>query len=95
MCGAEILDLPCLASGRNSNLAFDDMDDLNNQGISVNGNNDPVPENIPLTQREEGYSWILEVMIFLRQSNNLHNTYAAFDNYSRKEVMKMAKLELF
>ena len=67
MYGVEILDLPCLASGRNSNLAVYDMDILQNQGIAVNDNNDPATEKIPLTQMEEDYSWVLEGMICLRR----------------------------
>ena len=58
VCGAEILDLPCLASGHNSNLTSEDMADLRRQGISFDNNNDPAPQktlvpgNIPLTQLE-------------------------------------------
>ena len=48
--GAEILDLPCLASGRNLKLTSDDMADLQRQGIAIDDNNDPAPENIPLPQ---------------------------------------------
>ena len=54
-----------------------------------------LPQKIPLAKLEEGCSWRKEGIIFPRQSNNLHNTYAAFNNYSRKEVMKMKKLEMF
>ena len=53
------------------------------------------PQKIPLPQLEEGYSWRSEVIIYLRQSKILHNTYAAFKNCSREEVTKMTKLELF
>ena len=90
MGGVEILDLPCLASGRNSNLTSDDMADIWHQWIAVKGNNNPAPENIPspenipLPQLEEYYSWIPEGIIFPRQSNNLHNTYADFKNCSRE-----------
>ena len=39
VCGVENLDLPCLASGHNSNLISEDMADLRRQGIAVNNNN--------------------------------------------------------
>ena len=59
VCDVEISDLPCLASGHNSNLTSEDMDDIQRQGIAVDDDNDPVRENIPvpgkppLTQLEE------------------------------------------
>ena len=88
MCGVEILDLPCLDSGHNSNLTSEEMVDIRNQGISVDDNNYPapkiipVPRNIPLPQLEKDNSWRLEGIIFPGQSNNLHNTNAALDYYS-------------
>ena len=71
------------------------MADIRCQDINVNENNNPAPQNTPLTQLEEGYSWILEVIIFPRRSKKLPNTYAAFKNYSLEEATKMTKLELF
>ena len=56
--GVEISDLPCLASGNNSNLTSENVAGLWHQGIAVYNNNDPfskditVPENIPLPQLE-------------------------------------------
>ena len=98
MCGVEIFDLPCLASGHNPNLTSEDMDDIRRQGIDADDNNNPapknipVPENIPLTQLEEDNSWISEGIIFPSRSNNLYNTNADFGNFSREWVMKMTKL---
>ena len=63
VCGVESFDLPCLASGRNSNLSSGDMADLRRQGIAVYKNNDPIPENIPVPgnipfkKLEEENSW--------------------------------------
>ena len=77
------------------------MADLLRQGIYVNDNKDPtpqemyVPENTPLPQLEEEDIWIPEGFIWTRRSNNLHNTYADFKNYSGEEVINMKKLELF
>ena len=55
----------------------------------------PVPGNITLPQLEEYNSCRYEGIIFPRQSNNLHNTNADFNCYTREKVMKMTKLELF
>ena len=99
--GVEILDLPCLASRNNLNLTSEDMADIRRQGISVYDNKEPalkkipVPENILLTQLEEDNSWRYEGIICPRRSNNLQNTNAAFKKYSREEVTKMTKLDLF
>ena len=76
------------------NLTSDDMDDLQRQVIAVDDDNYPSPENIPLPQLEESYSWISEGIICLRRSKTLHNTSADFKHYSREEVMKMTKLEI-
>ena len=43
MCGVGISDLPCLASGHNSNLISEYMSDLRRQGIAVDDKNDPSP----------------------------------------------------
>ena len=47
VCAVEILNLPCLASGHNLNLTSEEMADLWRQGIAVDDNNGPAPENIP------------------------------------------------
>ena len=44
--GVEFSNLPCLASWRNLNFTSDDMADIWHQGIDVNDNNNPSPENI-------------------------------------------------
>ena len=43
---AEISDLPCLASGNNSNLTYDNMADIKHQGIAVDNDKNTSPENI-------------------------------------------------
>ena len=101
VCAVKISDLPCLASGNNSNLTSENMADLWRQVISVDNDKDPdtenipVPGNIPLTQLEEDNGLRYEGIIFLRRLNNLHNTTAAFKNYSLEEVMKMKILGFF
>ena len=45
--GFEFSDLPCLALGRNLNLASNDMADIRRQGITVDDGNEPDIKNIP------------------------------------------------
>ena len=45
--GAESNDAPILLSGRTSNLRSEDMVELLRQGIAINDDNDPAPENVP------------------------------------------------
>ena len=47
VCGVEISDLPCLASGRNLNLTSDDMADIQHQGIDFDNDIDPKTKNYP------------------------------------------------
>ena len=41
-----MLDLPCQAQGKKLNLPSDDTADIRSQGIAVDNENDPDPENI-------------------------------------------------
>ena len=68
--------------GEKSNLNSDDMDDLRRQGINVDGNNDPAPNNIldEVSHTGDGHSWISEEIICLRRSEFFHNTYVDFKN---------------
>ena len=101
MCGIEISDLPYLASGHILNLTYEYMADLRIQCIAANDNNEispeknPVPKTIPLTQLEKENNCISEKIICLSQSKHIHNPNAAFKHYSREELMKMTKLDLF
>ena len=45
--GAEANDAPILLSGRTSNLRSEDMMEIRRQGISINHDNNPAPENVP------------------------------------------------
>ena len=45
--GAEGNDAPILLSVRTSNLRSEDMVELCRQGISIDGDNNPAPENVP------------------------------------------------
>ena len=55
--GVEISDLPCLASGQNSNFTSDDMADLRRQGIAVDDNSDPVPEKLLPPKALSYHNW--------------------------------------
>ena len=95
--GADFSDFPSLASGQNLNFTSDNMTDLRHQGIADDDDNDPDTENIPyqVPQLVNALNCKSEGIVFPGQLNNLHHTYATFKNYSREEVMKMTKLELF
>ena len=95
--GVEFSNLLCLALGRNLNLTSNDMADLRRQCIAVDDDNEPYPEKISyeVPQTVNDFNWKPEGIILPRRSNIVHHTYAAFKNYSREEVMKMTKMELF
>ena len=95
--GVDFSNLLCLDSGRNLNLTSNDMSDLRRQCIAVDDDNEPYPEKISyeVPQTVNDFNWKPEGIILPRRSNIVYHTYAAFKNYSREEVMKMTKLELF
>ena len=101
MCVVEISDLPCFDSGHTLNLTFEEIPDIQRQGIDPDDYNVPEPGNIPfpgiipLPQLKDENSWRSEGNICLRRSNNLHNTYVAIKNYSCEEAMKINNFELF
>ena len=45
MCGVEISDLPYLALGNNSNIASEDMADIQRQGVAFDDDNKTDPKN--------------------------------------------------
>jgi hypothetical protein len=86
----------------NTNLGTDDMAALRRQGIDVDDDNDPAPENVPtpgvaavVAAAEEEGIWKSEGIICPRLAGNQPKSSAAFKNYSKEEVSKMSKLELF
>ena len=81
--GVEFLDLLSFDLGRNSKLTCNDMAGLQRQGIAVDYDNEPSPENIlfDVPQKEVGYNCKSKVIAYPWQSNNLHNTYAAFKTF--------------
>ena len=69
MCSVEIFDFPCLASGNNSNLASEDMADLQRQVISVEDNNDPSPKQIPVSEKLSLTTNGIEEKLDIRSNN--------------------------
>ena len=71
-------------------------------GITIDDDNDTAPENVPEQQRQQqwngeegGEVWKPEGIICPRKANNLQNYFACFRNYTKDEVLKMSKLDLF
>ena len=90
--GAEANDAPILISGRTSNLRSEDMVELRRQGIAIDDDNDPAPENIPRqgeTTTGTG-NWRRKGIICPRKSGNLQNSFASFRNYSHDAILCMS-----
>ena len=71
--GAESNDSPILLSGRTSNLRSEDMVELRRQGIAIDDDNDPAPENVPRQGKNTTCTgnWRREGIICPRKSGNL------------------------
>ena len=86
--GAEANDMPSLLSGRTTNLLSEDMAELRRQGIAIDDDNDPAPENIPDRGAEpeqvvDNLNWKGEEGIICpRKAANLPNSFAGFTHYS-------------
>ena len=95
--GAEANNAPILLSGRTSNISSEDMVELFRQGIDINDDNDPAPDNVPRqgeTTTGTG-NWRREGIIFPRKSGNLQNILASFKHYSHDAILRMSLLQLF
>ena len=57
VCGSEILDLPCLASGHNLILIYEDMGDIRSQGIAVDNDNETSPQKNPVPEKFPYHNW--------------------------------------
>ena len=71
---------------------------LQGQGIVTDDDNDLAPEKIPgpaPAPLNDQLTWKSDGIICPRRANHLQNLAACFMNYTREEVMKMTKLELF
>ena len=88
---------PNWLSGRTSNLRSEDMAELRHQGISIDDDNDPAPDNVP-RQGETTYGtgdWRREGIICPRKSGNLQNSFPYFRHYLHEAVLSMSLLQLF
>ena len=83
---------------------MEDYAELRQQGIEVDYDNDPEPENTPQTNNttttaartsETALNWVgAEGIVCPRLARNLTDTPACFNNYSNEDIMKMFKLDL-
>ena len=95
--GAEAKDAPILLSSRTSNICLKDMVELRHQGISIDGDNNPAPENVPRqgeTTTGTG-NWRRDGIIFPRKDGNLQNSFASFGHYSHDAILCMSLIQLF
>ena len=87
--GVEANDAPILLSGRTSNIRSEDMVELRRQGIDIDDDNNPAPDNVP-RQGENTTStvdWRIEGNICPRKAGNLQNYFASFRNYSHDSIL--------
>ena len=96
--GAEANFAPILLSVRMSNLCLEDMVELRHQGIYIDDDNNPAPDNIPRqgeTTTVTG-NWRREGIIFHCKAVNLQNSSASFRHYySHYAILRMSLLQLF
>ena len=95
--GEEENDAPILLSVRTSNLRSEDMVELRRQGISIDNDNNPAPENV-LRKGENTNrtgNWRREGIICPRKAGNLQNSFAFFRHYSHDAILCMSLLWLF
>ena len=73
------------------------MVELRRQGISIDDDNDPAPENVP--QKGENTTrtgnWTREGIICPRKAGNLQNYFASIRNYSHDAILRISLLHLF
>ena len=88
---------PKLLSGYTLNLRSEDIVDIYRQGISVDDDNNPEPDNVPRqveTTAGTG-NWRREGIICPLESGNLQNYFAYFRHYSHDAVLRMSLLQFF
>ena len=71
--------------------------ELQRQGITINNDNYPAPENVPQqgenTTRTD--NWRRAGIICPRKAGNLQNSFASFRHYSHDAILLMSLLQLF
>ena len=95
--GAEAKDSPILIWGRTLNLRSEDMVELFFQGIAIDDDNYPAPENVPRQGENTTCTgnWTREGIICPRKAGNLQNSFASIRNYSHDAILRMSLLQLF
>ena len=73
------------------------MVELRRQGIAIDDDNNPAPENVPRqgeTTTGTGYSR-REGIICPRKAGNLQNYFASFRHYSYDAILRLSLIQLF
>ena len=73
------------------------MVEIRRQGIAIDDDNYPEPENIPRQGETTNgtINWRREVIIYPQKSGNLQNYFASFRYYSHDAILRMSLLQLF
>ena len=73
------------------------MVELYRQGISINDDNYPAPDNVPQQgdNTTRTGNWRREGIICPRKTGNLQNSFASFRHYSPDAILRMPLLQLF
>ena len=81
--GAEANDASILLLGRTSNLCSEDMVELLCQGIYINNDNNPSPENVSRQGENTTRTgnWRREGIISPQKAGNFQNSFASFRHY--------------
>ena len=88
---AEANDAPTLLSVRTSNLRLEDMVELRRKVISIDGDIDPAPDNVPRQGENTTRTgnWRREGIICPRKAGNLKIPFASFRHYSYDAILCM------
>ena len=93
-------DLPSILSGQRGNLNNDDMNKLREQGFDVDDGKLTNPGNIPeptlvAINAPPVLNWKTDCIVCPRRAVSLQNLFASFCNYSKANVIKMSRLDIF
>ena len=79
------------------NPNLEDMVELCRQGITIDDDNNPSPDNVPRqgeTTTGTG-NWRIEGIVCPCKAGNFQNYFASFRNYSHDSILSMSLLQLF
>ena len=93
-------DMPSILSGQRGKLNDDDMNKLLEQGFDVDNDNLPNPENVteptPVAiNAPHVWNWKTYCIVCPRRAANIQFFFASFRYYSKVDVMKMSRLDMF